>query len=126
MATAAASLRLCRRLPRNASPSKLFARTLVSATPRSTSPSARIPRSPALHHSHSSTTVPDLCLGAGGKAPGFVQQMLFSAPVQDRHAKGTEPFEISLLILRRANKSEHTSVSGRKYFAKRECSKCRE
>ena len=33
-------------------------------------------------------TVPELVLGAGGKAPGFVQQMLFSAPVQEKNAKG--------------------------------------
>jgi hypothetical protein len=66
--------------------------------------------------------MPDLCLGAGGKAPGFVQQMLFSAPVQERHAKGTEPLEISLLIIRRANKSEYSSVFRRKCVAKRECS----
>jgi len=32
--------------------------------------------------------VPELVLGAGGKAPGFVQQMLFSAPVQEKNAKG--------------------------------------
>jgi hypothetical protein len=35
-------------------------------------------------------TVPELVLGAGGKAPGFVQQMLFSAPVQEKNAKGME------------------------------------
>jgi hypothetical protein len=35
-------------------------------------------------------TVPELVLGAGGKAPGFVQQMLFSAPVQEKNAKGIE------------------------------------
>ena len=34
------------------------------------------------------TSLPDLCLGAGGKAPGFVQQMLFSTPVQSKPAKG--------------------------------------
>ena len=33
--------------------------------------------------------MPDLCLGAGGKAPGFVQQMLFSAPVQEKDPQGT-------------------------------------
>jgi hypothetical protein len=36
------------------------------------------------------STVPELVLGAGGKAPGFVQQMLFSAPLQEKNAKGME------------------------------------
>ena len=61
--------------------------TSVAVTSRSTpsspsSPPTRFPRPP-------SNSVPDLCLGAGGKAPGFVQQMLFSAPVQEKNPKGT-------------------------------------
>lgn len=76
------SLRLSRRLP-----PKIISRTLTSATSRSSSsPSAPLPRPTSLPTS--SNTVPDLCLGAGGKAPGFVQQMLFSAPVQEKNAKG--------------------------------------
>ena len=66
------------------------ARTWTSAAAtatRSTSssppaPSTRLPVPP------SSSSVPDLCLGAGGKAPGFVQQMLFSAPVPEKNTKG--------------------------------------
>jgi hypothetical protein len=78
------------------SPRKIIisSRTLTSAISRSSSPpSTRLPRppqSPPLPSSSSSNTIPDLCLGAGGKAPGFVQQMLFSAPVQEKNAKGNK------------------------------------
>ena len=59
-----------------------------SATTRPTPPqSPRIAPHPSSPSSNVGT-VPDLCLGAGGKAPGFVQQMLFSAPVQEKQAKG--------------------------------------
>lgn len=75
------SLRLSRRLP-----PKIISRTLTSATSRSSSSPSPLPRPTSLPTS--SNTVPDLCLGAGGKAPGFVQQMLFSAPVQEKNAKG--------------------------------------
>ena len=95
-----ASLRLCLRVSApllrqcNLSSHKIIisSRTLTSATSRSSSspPSARLPRPPAQSYlpSSSSNTIPDLCLGAGGKAPGFVQQMLFSAPVPEKNAKG--------------------------------------
>jgi hypothetical protein len=86
-------LRFCHRLsssparhqPRLLRGLKLPIRSLTSATPRS-------PAETRLHqHAHiqsPSTPIPNLCLGAGGKAPGFVQQMLFSAPVQDKIPKG--------------------------------------
>jgi hypothetical protein len=89
---AGASLRLCHRLStsllrQSGLPAqKVTSRTLTSATQRSSNPSTRLPRPTSI--ARSPNTVPDLCLGAGGKAPGFVQQMLFSAPVQEKNAKG--------------------------------------
>ena len=91
------SLRLCHRL--SASPStrhqpkllasKFLSRSLTSATHRSSAhTSTRLSHHPNIQSS--SNTVPNLCLGAGGKAPGFVQQMLFSAPVQEKNAKGND------------------------------------
>ena len=59
----------------NISSHKIISRPLTSATSRSSPPPATRP--PSLPSS--SNTIPDLCLGAGGKAPGFVQQMLFSS-----------------------------------------------
>jgi len=70
--------------------------------------------------------VPELVLGAGGKAPGFVQQMLFSAPVQEKNAKGMHG-DFFLFFKRkkdrrwfkfadggyRTNKSEYQCVVGR-------------
>jgi hypothetical protein len=42
--------------------------------------------------------VPELVLGAGGKAPGFVQQMLFSSPVQEKNAKGMKEKKIDMNV----------------------------
>lgn len=85
-------LRLSHRLIRqsNFSSQKILSRSLTSATSRLssspiTTPPSRLPRP---SNSSPTNTIPDLCLGAGGKAPGFVQQMLFSAPVQEKNAKG--------------------------------------
>jgi hypothetical protein len=72
----------------------ISSRTLTSATSRwsSSPPSTRLPQPPQSTSlppsSLSSNTIPDLCLGAGGQAPGFVQRMLFSAPVPEETAKG--------------------------------------
>ena len=96
---AGGSLRLCHRLSKpllrqcnfSSSHKIIFSsRTLTSAPSRSSSspPSTRLPQSTSIPSSSSSNTIPDLCLGAGGQAPGFVQQMLFSAPVQEKNAKG--------------------------------------
>jgi len=54
-------------------------------------------------------TVPELVLGAGGKAPGFVQQMLFSAPVQEKNAK--EHINQSINALLGGNSSTNSNAS---------------
>lgn len=89
------ALRLSRRLstqsfrPCKSSCLNFQYRTLTSATPRSSSsPTTRLPRPTGMGTAAGNATVPELVLGAGGKAPGFVQQMLFSAPVQEKNAKG--------------------------------------
>src|SRR5271170_4346919 len=91
------ALRLSRRLstqsfrPCKSSCLNFQYRTLTSATPRSSSsPTTRLPRPTGMGTAAGNATVPELVLGAGGKAPGFVQQMLFSAPVQEKNAKGME------------------------------------
>jgi hypothetical protein len=63
--------------------------TSAAATSRSTPSSPPVPPPGRLPIRPPSNSVPDLCLGAGGKAPGFVQQMLFSVPVPEKQAKGT-------------------------------------
>src|ERR1700685_2206271 len=77
----------CAELPTCATSSSLNFHycTLTSATPRSSSsPTARLPR-PTGMGSTPENTVPELVVEPVGtwKAPGFVQQMLFSAPVQE-------------------------------------------
>ena len=99
----------------NISSHKIISRPLTSATSRSSLPPATRP--PSLPSS--SNTIPDLCLGAGGKAPGFVQQMLFSPPVQEKNTKGLKIYDLwvgSDIGVFRSNKSEYSCVPGREYF----------
>jgi hypothetical protein len=119
---AGVSLRLSRRLSTrllpqsNISSHKIIFRPLTSATPRSFVPPATRP--PSLPSS--SNTIPDLCLGAGGKAPGFVQQMLFSPPVQEKDTKGLKTCDRQFGSddgVFRSNKSEYSCVVGREYFS---------
>jgi hypothetical protein len=54
-------------------------------------PSSVTTPTPTTHTNSDTTpngTLPNLCLGARGKAPGFVQQMLFQPPAQAQNAKG--------------------------------------